>query len=77
MIAADSVAKAAPDAYTLLLTDDGVLTTVSLFQEKMPYDTERSRAGRHRGDVSSCGDHLRIAQGEVDRLINKDVRAVR
>jgi tripartite-type tricarboxylate transporter receptor subunit TctC len=39
VIAADFVAKAAPDGYTLLLADDGLLSTVPLFQDKMPYDT--------------------------------------
>ncbi|MBI2961374.1 MAG: tripartite tricarboxylate transporter substrate binding protein [Betaproteobacteria bacterium] len=39
LIGADTVAKAPGDGYTLLLTDDGVLTTLPLFQEKMPYDT--------------------------------------
>lgn len=39
VIAADLVAKAAPDGYMLLLADDGLLTTVPLFQDKMPYDT--------------------------------------
>lgn len=39
VIAGDIVAKAAPDGYTLLLADDGLLATVPLFQEKMPYDT--------------------------------------
>lgn len=39
VIAADIVAKAPADGYTLLLTDDGVLTTVPLFNDKMPYDT--------------------------------------
>ncbi|MFM9885986.1 MAG: Bug family tripartite tricarboxylate transporter substrate binding protein, partial [Burkholderiales bacterium] len=39
VIAGDAVAKAAPDGYTLLLADDGLLTTVPLVQDKMPYDT--------------------------------------
>ena len=39
VIGADSVAKAAPDGTSLLLADDGLLTTVPLFQDKMPYDT--------------------------------------
>lgn len=39
VIAGDIVAKAPNDGYTLLLTDDGVLTTVPLFNDKMPYDT--------------------------------------
>jgi tripartite-type tricarboxylate transporter receptor subunit TctC len=33
------VANAAPDGYTLFLADDGVLVSMPLFQEKMPYDT--------------------------------------
>ncbi len=39
VIAADMVSKAAGDGYTLLFTDDGVLTSMPLFQDKMPYDT--------------------------------------
>ncbi|MFN0303375.1 MAG: Bug family tripartite tricarboxylate transporter substrate binding protein [Burkholderiales bacterium] len=39
VIAADLVAKSAPDGYMLLLADDGLLTTVPLFNDKMPYDT--------------------------------------
>ncbi len=39
VIAGEIVAKAPADGYTLLLTDDGVLTTVPLFNDKMPYDT--------------------------------------
>jgi tripartite-type tricarboxylate transporter receptor subunit TctC len=39
MIAGNALAKAPPDGYTLLLTDDGVLASMPFFQEKMPYDT--------------------------------------
>lgn len=39
LIAAEMLAKAPGDGYTLMLTDDGVLVTVPFFQEKMPYDT--------------------------------------
>ncbi|MDB5841673.1 MAG: LacI family transcriptional regulator [Herminiimonas sp.] len=39
MIAASSVAKAAPDGYTLFITDDGVLVSMPFFQKNMPYDT--------------------------------------
>ena len=39
MIAANAVAKAAPDGYTLLITDDGVLISMPQFQKNMPYNT--------------------------------------
>ena len=39
LIAADMLAKAPGDGYTLMLTDDGVLVSMPFFQEKMPYDT--------------------------------------
>ncbi len=38
MIAANTVAKSSPDAYTLLITDDGVLISMPQFQKNMPYD---------------------------------------
>jgi tripartite-type tricarboxylate transporter receptor subunit TctC len=39
VIAANAVATATPDGYTLLIVDDGVLVSMPFFQEKMPYDT--------------------------------------
>lgn len=39
LIAAEMLAKAPGDGYTLMLTDDGVLVSMPFFQEKMPYDT--------------------------------------
>ena len=36
MIAANAVAKAAPDGYTLLITDDGVLISMPQFQKICP-----------------------------------------
>jgi hypothetical protein len=39
MIAANAVAKSAPDGYTLLITDDGVLVSMPQFQKNMPYNT--------------------------------------
>ena len=38
MIAANTVAKSSPDAYTLLITDDGVLISMPQIQKNMPYD---------------------------------------
>jgi len=38
MIAANTVAKSSPDAYTLLITDDGVLVSMPQIQKNMPYD---------------------------------------
>lgn len=39
MIGADVVAKAPADGYTLLFTDDGVLTSMPALHAHMPYDT--------------------------------------
>ncbi len=39
VLGADLVAKAIPDGYTLLLSDNGILASMPLLQEKMPYDT--------------------------------------
>jgi len=38
MIAANTVAKSSPDAYTLLITDDGVLISMPQIQKNIPYD---------------------------------------
>jgi len=38
VIAADAVAKSPGDGYTLLFADDGVVTTMPIFQSKLPYD---------------------------------------
>lgn len=39
VIAADAVAKAAPDGYTLFLATDGINVVVPFMQSKLPYDT--------------------------------------
>lgn len=44
VLAGGFVANAAPDGYTLLMADDGVLVSMPLFQEKMPYDTLKDLA---------------------------------
>ncbi len=56
-IAADIVAKAAPDGYTLLMMTDNHVTNPSLYS-KLPYDSEkdfrRSRSRRWRRSCWSC-----------------------
>lgn len=41
IVAADTVAKAPPDGYTLMLTMSLTHTTVPMLQQKVPYDSQR------------------------------------
>ena len=41
IVAADVVAKAAPDGYTLLVGADGPITILPALRKGLPYDVER------------------------------------
>ena len=68
MIAAEIVAKAPPDGYTLLLANVATIAIIPNMQKKPPYDPLHGfRADQPDRVGAAAGGRASVAAGEIDQ----------